>query len=120
MGSLSDPPPPPRADLGGGNSCHAERSRWILDSPDPPSMWEQFLAFARKRLHRKGDRDKVEKKTSILSLASSLLRGVFPVVEWGRIYGVKKFKKDLMSGLTLASLCIPQVMILYICSGVAM
>jgi sulfate transporter 1, high-affinity len=37
------------------------------------------------------------------------LQQVFPVLDWGRGYNLGKFKGDLISGLTIASLCIPQV-----------
>ncbi|XWS39701.1 hypothetical protein CRYUN_Cryun18bG0077500 [Craigia yunnanensis] len=33
---------------------------------------------------------------------------VFPIFEWGRHYSLSKFKGDLIAGLTIASLCIPQ------------
>ncbi|XP_054803636.1 high affinity sulfate transporter 2-like [Prosopis cineraria] len=36
------------------------------------------------------------------------LKAVFPILEWGRDYSFHKFKGDLVSGLTIASLCIPQ------------
>ncbi|KAF2937781.1 sulfate transporter 1.2 isoform X1 [Oryza sativa Japonica Group] len=36
------------------------------------------------------------------------LQHVFPVFEWGRQYTLAKFKGDLIAGLTLASLVIPQ------------
>ncbi|GLJ49908.1 hypothetical protein SUGI_1060950 [Cryptomeria japonica] len=36
------------------------------------------------------------------------LQAVFPVLEWGRHYTWYKFKGDLLAGLTIASLCIPQ------------
>lgn len=37
------------------------------------------------------------------------LQTVFPILEWGREYSFHKFKGDLVSGITVASLCIPQV-----------
>ncbi|KAL6894574.1 hypothetical protein ACP4OV_008672 [Aristida adscensionis] len=37
------------------------------------------------------------------------LQYVFPVLDWGRHYNIGKFKGDLIAGLTLASLCIPQM-----------
>jgi len=37
------------------------------------------------------------------------LQHVFPVLDWGRNYSLGKFKGDLIAGLTIASLCIPQV-----------
>ncbi|CAH2033592.1 unnamed protein product [Thlaspi arvense] len=36
------------------------------------------------------------------------LQSVFPVFEWGRNYNLKMFRGDLIAGLTIASLCIPQ------------
>ncbi|KAK4483967.1 hypothetical protein RD792_011178 [Penstemon davidsonii] len=36
------------------------------------------------------------------------LQAVFPIFEWGRRYNLAKFKGDLIAGLTIASLCIPQ------------
>ncbi|KAK9740712.1 hypothetical protein RND81_03G055000 [Saponaria officinalis] len=36
------------------------------------------------------------------------LQAVFPILEWGRGYNLMKFRGDLISGLTIASLCIPQ------------
>jgi high affinity sulfate transporter 1 len=37
-----------------------------------------------------------------------LLQNFFPILEWGRKYNLKLFKGDLIAGLTIASLCIPQ------------
>jgi high affinity sulfate transporter 1 len=37
------------------------------------------------------------------------LQSVFPIFDWARGYNLKSFKGDLISGLTIASLCIPQV-----------
>ncbi|KAG4945387.1 high affinity sulfate transporter 2-like [Glycine soja] len=36
------------------------------------------------------------------------LQSLFPIFEWGRDYNLKKFRGDFISGLTIASLCIPQ------------
>ncbi|XP_039125674.1 LOW QUALITY PROTEIN: sulfate transporter 1.2-like [Dioscorea cayenensis subsp. rotundata] len=36
------------------------------------------------------------------------LQYLFPIFDWGRNYNLKKFKGDAISGLTIASLCIPQ------------
>ncbi|XP_027338089.1 high affinity sulfate transporter 2 [Abrus precatorius] len=36
------------------------------------------------------------------------LQSVFPIFDWGRGYDLKKFRGDLVAGLTIASLCIPQ------------
>lgn len=37
------------------------------------------------------------------------LQTIFPILDWGRDYNLSKFKGDLIAGLTIASLCIPQV-----------
>ncbi|KAJ4716922.1 Sulfate transporter 1.1 [Melia azedarach] len=37
-----------------------------------------------------------------------VLQTLFPILEWGRDYSLSKFKGDLIAGLTIASLCIPQ------------
>lgn len=42
------------------------------------------------------------------------LEAIFPILDWGRSYNLKKFRGDLISGLTIASLCIPQVCHIYI------
>lgn len=36
-------------------------------------------------------------------------QALFPILEWGRNYSLSKFKGDFIAGLTIASLCIPQV-----------
>lgn len=36
------------------------------------------------------------------------IEGMFPILEWGRKYTLSKFKGDLIAGLTIASLCVPQ------------
>lgn len=43
-------------------------------------------------------------KKIILSIQS-----IFPILDWGRDYRLGKFRGDLIAGLTIASLCIPQV-----------
>ncbi|XP_059631429.1 sulfate transporter 1.3-like [Cornus florida] len=36
------------------------------------------------------------------------MQTIFPILEWGRGYNLTKFRGDLIAGLTIASLCIPQ------------
>lgn len=36
------------------------------------------------------------------------LQAVFPILEWAQGYDLSKFRGDLIAGLTIASLCIPQ------------
>lgn len=44
------------------------------------------------------------------------IQSVFPIVEWGRHYSLSKFKGDLIAGITIAGLCIPQVCVFIIIS----
>lgn len=39
---------------------------------------------------------------------------IFPILQWGPTYSLKLFKSDIVSGLTIASLAIPQVNITHI------
>ncbi|CAN0890238.1 High affinity sulfate transporter 2 [Linum grandiflorum] len=36
------------------------------------------------------------------------IRAVFPILDWGRSYNFTKLRGDVIAGLTIASLCIPQ------------
>lgn len=49
---------------------------------------------------------KDQSKTKKLLLG---IQAVFPILDWGRSYNLSKFKGDLIAGLTIATLCIPQV-----------
>lgn len=37
-----------------------------------------------------------------------VIQSLFPILDWGRYYSLQKFKGDIVAGLTIASLCIPQ------------
>ena len=84
-----------------------ERNHWVLNSPEPPAPWQELLCCIRNTVfppqQNKGSRKRV----------CSFLEGLFPILKWGRNYKASKFKNDLMAGLTLASLSIPQVHTLF-------
>ncbi|KAL6225233.1 hypothetical protein ACLB2K_004084 [Fragaria x ananassa] len=48
------------------------------------------------------------KSQPMLKSVVSVQQEIFPILVWGRSYSISKFKHDLMAGLTIASLCIPQ------------
>ncbi|KAM7253251.1 hypothetical protein ACFE04_025869 [Oxalis oulophora] len=48
-------------------------------------------------------KDQTKTKKLILGIEA-----VFPILRWGRDYNLTKFRGDLIAGLTIASLCIPQ------------
>lgn len=83
----------------------SERAKWLLTSSDPPPPWKQLYAsFKEKLLPGPKSEQKTRAKRPLV-----FLEGLFPILKWGRNYKATKFKNDLMAGLTLASLCIPQV-----------
>lgn len=43
-----------------------------------------------------------------------VMQTIFPILEWGRSYNITKFRGDIIAGLTIASLCIPQVNLLWL------
>ena len=92
------------------NNGRTERTGWLLNSPDPPGFFHEIFSSIRRTILPHGTRNhsSLPKKSSA-SKAFSFLQGLFPILEWGRNYRATKFKRDLMAGLTLASLCIPQV-----------
>lgn len=75
--------------------------------PPKPNLWKEIKAtlketfFADDPLRPFKDQPKSQK--FILGA-----QAVFPILEWGRSYNLKKFRGDLIAGLTIASLCIPQ------------
>ncbi|CDP01189.1 unnamed protein product [Coffea canephora] len=91
------------------NNGRTERTGWLLNSPDPPGFFHEIFSSTRRTILPHGTRNhsSLPKKSSA-SKAFSFLQGLFPILEWGRNYRATKFKRDLMAGLTLASLCIPQ------------
>ncbi|KAM7252899.1 hypothetical protein ACFE04_025517 [Oxalis oulophora] len=111
MGSL--PPPTPNdthqieaLDLE-DSARRTERTNWLLNAPDSPNLWQQLTGFMKEAMCIHGNK-KNSPKSSKTKRSLSLLKGLFPILDWGRDYNVSKFKHDLMAGLTLASLCIPQ------------
>ncbi|XP_068313316.1 low affinity sulfate transporter 3-like [Pyrus communis] len=87
-------------------SGRAERAQWLLSSPDPPGLWQQLIHGIKSNLLPQGNR--YSKQKTPANRAFSLFRGLFPILSWGRNYKASKFKNDVMAGLTLASLSVPQ------------
>ncbi|CAI9771558.1 unnamed protein product [Fraxinus pennsylvanica] len=80
-----------------------ERAKWLLSSPNPPSLWHELRSSIRETVLPQERKKQPRTQGHVL-----FLQGLFPILKWGRSYSAAKFKKDLMAGLTLASLCIPQ------------
>ncbi|KAL1540536.1 Low affinity sulfate transporter 3 [Salvia divinorum] len=82
----------------------SERAKWLLSSPAPPAPWRQVYSSVRESM-LPGSKSAQQPRRSMLLV---FLEGLFPILKWGRNYKATKFKNDLLAGLTLASLCIPQ------------
>ncbi|KAK8952415.1 Sulfate transporter 2.1 [Platanthera zijinensis] len=75
----------------------------VLNTPDPPAPWKELASSVRVKVLSHG-----KKSRSLPHFLLSGLQGLFPVLRWGRNYCLKSFQSDIMAGLTLASLGIPQ------------
>lgn len=76
----------------------------VLNAPEPPSLWVELASGVREAVV-----PRQKKSSSPLKCIISAIYGLFPILRWGRNYDLKSFRSDLMAGLTLASLGIPQV-----------
>ncbi|MED6131384.1 Low affinity sulfate transporter 3 [Stylosanthes scabra] len=85
-----------------GTEQFSERSQWVLNSPNPPPLTKKFLGPLKDNKFFTSSSSKKETR------AVSFLASLFPILSWIRTYSATKFKDDLLSGLTLASLSIPQ------------
>ncbi|XP_058179522.1 low affinity sulfate transporter 3 [Rhododendron vialii] len=80
---------------------------WVLNPPRPPGLWDELKNTVSETFLSHGEKFKSLMKQPV-SGTISMLGTLFPILVWGRDYTVAKFKRDLLAGLTLASLCIPQ------------
>ncbi|GKA47147.1 low affinity sulfate transporter 3-like protein [Tanacetum coccineum] len=84
-----------------------ERTKWVLDSPDPPGFRQEILGSIRNVVCSRKNK-KSSSSEPPLAWVVDVLRSIFPILSWAKDYKLSMFKSDLLSGLTLASLCIPQ------------
>lgn len=90
------------------SSSHHVTLPYKVGVPPKQKLWTEFSTtlketfFSDDPLHSFKDQSRSRK--FILGM-----QAVFPIFEWGRRYNLAKFKGDLIAGLTIASLCIPQV-----------
>ncbi|KAF8082238.1 hypothetical protein N665_0841s0005 [Sinapis alba] len=85
-----------------------DRSKWLLDCPEPPSPWHELKTQVKESYLTKAKKFKSLRKQPLPKRILFILEAVFPIFGWCRDYKLTMFKNDLMAGLTLASLCIPQ------------
>lgn len=85
-------------------TLQTQRRNWVLNVPEPPGLFSKLKTIfspLENKLHCIGKQP--------LPALISILKTIFPPLSWCKQYNVTKFKSDILAGLTLASLCIPQV-----------
>ncbi|KAI3448270.1 hypothetical protein Pfo_004935 [Paulownia fortunei] len=88
---------------------HADNLPYVHKVGVPPkqSLFEEFkFTFKETFFHDdplRPFKDQPKSRKLLLGIQS-----VFPILDWGRRYKLHMFKGDLIAGLTIASLCIPQ------------
>ncbi|XP_010477471.1 PREDICTED: sulfate transporter 1.3 [Camelina sativa] len=96
--SAADIPSPQQA-----NTSYVHR----VEVPPKQNFFNEFMyTFKETFFHDdplRHFKDQTKSKKLMLGIQS-----VFPVIEWGRKYNLKMFRGDIIAGLTIASLCIPQ------------
>lgn len=84
---------------------YVERVQWVLNTPKPPGLSQELIGTAVSW------RNKVpflNMQSGLKHELFSMLKATFPILSWCQKYKPNQFKRDLLAGLTLASLCIPQ------------
>jgi len=77
----------------------------VLNAAKPPSLCFELTSSVRSAVSPCGHKS----SSSLLQCIVSAFHGLFPIICWGRKYDLKSFRRDLLAGLTIASLGIPQV-----------
>ncbi|KAL3814431.1 hypothetical protein ACJIZ3_015699 [Penstemon smallii] len=86
---------------------HADNEPYKVGVPPKQNLFKEFkFTFKETFFHDDPLRPfKDQPKSRKLLLG---IEAIFPIVDWGRRYKLSMFKGDLIAGLTIASLCIPQ------------
>ncbi|RDX72828.1 Sulfate transporter 1.3, partial [Mucuna pruriens] len=75
--------------------------------PPRQNLFKEFLSTVKETFFAddplRSFKDQSKSRKLIL-----VIEAIFPIVSWGRNYSLTKFRGDLIAGLTIASLCIPQ------------
>ncbi|KAK1555501.1 hypothetical protein Q3G72_027305 [Acer saccharum] len=75
--------------------------------PPKQNLFKEFKATVKETFFHddplRSFKDQTRSRKFILGI-----QAIFPIVGWARDYNLSKFKGDIIAGLTIASLCIPQ------------
>ncbi|KZV39293.1 sulfate transporter 1 [Dorcoceras hygrometricum] len=89
--------------------CHADSLPYVHKVGVPPkqSLLNEFkFTFKETFFHDdplRSFKDQPKARKFLLGI-----QAIFPILDWGRRYEFSMFRADLIAGLTIASLCIPQ------------
>ncbi|XP_022766376.1 sulfate transporter 1.3-like [Durio zibethinus] len=89
--------------------CHVHNTQYLHKVGVPPkrNLFREFTATVKETFFADDPlrpfRDQPSSQKLILGA-----QAIFPILEWGRSYSWRKFRGDIIAGLTIASLCIPQ------------
>ncbi|OMP05932.1 sulfate anion transporter [Corchorus capsularis] len=93
--------------LSSSRRVHNSGSLHKVGVPPKQNLFREFTATVKETLFADDPlrpfKDQPRSRKIILGIQT-----IFPIFEWGRDYNWKKFRGDLIAGLTIASLCIPQ------------
>ncbi|KAK2986916.1 hypothetical protein RJ640_009059 [Escallonia rubra] len=96
-------------DITNSSRHHSENLPYVHKVGVPPkqNLVKEFTTTLKETFFSdepfKPFKDQTKSKKVVLAL-----QALFPILNWGRDYNLSKFKGDLIAGLTIASLCIPQ------------
>ncbi|KAB1205457.1 Sulfate transporter 1.3 [Morella rubra] len=75
--------------------------------PQKQNLFQEFKASVKETFFADDPlspfKDQTKSRKFILGI-----QAIFPIFDWGRRYNLTKFRGDIIAGLTIASLCIPQ------------
>ncbi|CAN1194385.1 Sulfate transporter 2.1 [Linum perenne] len=86
-----------------GHGHVKNNSQRVLDCPPTPGIFSMVVHSLRSTFSFNKYHSKPGSKHLL-----TVLQSIFPILSWARFYKLSMLKKDVMAGLTLASLCIPQ------------
>ncbi|KAK3031505.1 hypothetical protein RJ639_036019 [Escallonia herrerae] len=96
-------------DITNSSRHHSENLPYVHKMGVPPkqNLVKEFTTTLKETFFSddpfKPFKDQTKSKKVVLGL-----QALFPILNWGRDYNLSKFRGDLIAGLTIASLCIPQ------------
>jgi sulfate transporter 3 len=92
----------------GGKNAGDERAHLRVPLPQPRPFLDTFRANLKETFFPDDPFRAVVRERGAGRRAAAALRYFFPLLEWAPAYTLGTFKSDLISGITIASLAIPQ------------